>query len=201
GRKVEVVDLADGDEIRAGHTRIQVRVEPTFELPAAPAGSPADTHPEIPVPPGWGTPQSAATALNELGGSAVLPTADAEPRVPAYRLRRRSGRGNRGVVSHARREADGLEVALKSILPGQADNPQVTTRFLREAEALGRLDHPNIVRFYEAGEAGGLLYFVMEYVAGTDVGKVLLELPRIEPRTAIRTTIQVLDALAHAHAR
>src|SRR5262245_30596488 len=82
GRKVEVVDLADGDEIRAGHTRIQVRVEPTFELPATPAGSPADTHPEIPVPPGWGTPQSAATALNELGGSAVLPTADAEPRVP-----------------------------------------------------------------------------------------------------------------------
>jgi len=196
GRKVEVVDLADGDEIKAGHTRIQVRVDPVLELPAAFGGQPGDTHPEIPVPAAW-----SAGAGHELGGSAVMPEADTEPRVRGYQILRKIGRGNMGVVYHARREADGLEVAIKSVLPGQADNPQVTTRFLREAEALGRLNHPNVVSFYEAGEAGGLLYFVMEYVAGTDVGKVLVEKPRIEPRTAIRLAIQVLDALAHAHGR
>src|SRR5262249_24638867 len=160
GRKVEVVDLADGDEIRAGHTRILVRVDPVLELPAEIGGQPGDTHPEIPVPAGWN-----AAAGNELGGSAVLPEADVHPRVPGNHRRRKSGRGNMGVVYLARREADGLEVAVKTVLPGQADNPQITTRFLREAEALGRFNHPNIVTFHEAGVAGGLLYFVMEYVA------------------------------------
>src|SRR5262245_53194650 len=200
GRKVEVVDLADGDEIRAGHTRIQVRFDSVLELPAEMPGNPADTHPDLAVAV-WTPPRSAATALNDLGGSVVLPDAETEPRVPGYQLLRKIGRGSMGVVYHARREADGLEVALKTVLPGQADNPQVTNRFLREAEALGRFNHPNIVTFHEAGEAGGLLYFVMEYVSGTDVGKVLLEKPRVEPRTAIRLAIQVLDALAHAHAR
>ena len=82
-----------------------------------------------------------------------------------------------------------------------ADNKEITERFLHEAEALGKFNHPNIVSFYEAGEADGLLYFVMEHVAGTDVAKVLQDRPRVEPRTAIRLAIQVLDALAHAHTK
>jgi serine/threonine-protein kinase len=121
--------------------------------------------------------------------------------VPGYQLVREIGRGNMGVVYLARRQADGLEVAVKTIHPAHVDNPDVTGRFLREAETLGRFDHPNIVKFHEAGEAGGLLYFVMEYVGGTDVAKVLQERPRVEPRTAVRLAIQVLDALSHAHAR
>jgi serine/threonine-protein kinase len=138
-----------------------------------------------------------AAAVNELSDSSVLPTGD--PRIPGYQLVRQLGRGNMGIVYLARREADGREVAVKTVLPTQADNPQITLRFLREAEALGKFNHPNIVTFHEAGEASGLLYFVMEYVFGTDVAKVLQERPRVEPRTAIRLAIQVLDALAHAH--
>src|SRR5262245_20503730 len=71
GRKVEVVDLVDGDEIRAGHTRIQVRVDPVLELPAGIPGHPGDTHPDIPIAAAAvrEAPRPTATALNELGGS------------------------------------------------------------------------------------------------------------------------------------
>jgi serine/threonine protein kinase len=122
-----------------------------------------------------------------------------ERQLPGYQFIREIGRGNMGIVYLARRESDGREVAVKTILPTQADNPEITRRFLLEAEALGRFNHPNIVSFYEAGESGGLLYFVMEYVAGTDVAKVLMEKRRVEVRTAVRLAIQVLDALSHAH--
>jgi serine/threonine-protein kinase len=200
GRKVEVVDLANGDEIRAGHTRIVVRVEGApAQRPRTP-GTPMDTQTDVGLPPLPEPPPTPVTPpTNVMTDSCVLPERD--PRIPGYQLLRQLGRGNMGVVYLARRESDGKEVAVKTVLPGQADNEQITSRFLREAEALGKFNHPNIVTFFEAGEAGGLLYFVMEYVFGTDVAKVLQERPRVEPRTAIRLAIQVLDALAHAHAK
>lgn len=205
GRKVEVVDLADRDEIRAGHTRILVRVEQADELTPNLEGDAADTQTDLRISdlyehdsPITASPQAPITEV-ELSASIILP--QAEPKLPGYQLIREIGRGNMGIVYLARREKDGREVAVKTVHPTQISNPQITTRFLREAETLGRFNHPNIVTFHEAGAVGGLLYFVMEYVAGTDVGKVLLEKPRVEMRTAIRLAIQVLDALAHAHAR
>jgi serine/threonine-protein kinase len=204
GRKVEVVDLADRDEIRAGHTRILVRVEQIAENLASFSGNAADTQTDIPLltaetdPPQTPSPQL-LTVGPELSASVIMPRGD--QRLPGYQLIRELGRGNMGIVYLARREVDGKEVALKTVHPTQADNPQITKRFLLEAEALGRFNHPNIVTFHEAGEFGGLLYFAMEYVAGTDVAKVLTERPRVEIRTAIRLAIQVLDALSHAHAK
>ncbi len=216
GGKVNVVDLADGDEIRAGHTRITVRVEEVPTAPRGVPGDPADTHTDIALP---AVPRSSPplirppAPINELTGSTVLPREAEIPKVPGYQLIRELGRGNMGIVYLASRLTDGLAVAVKTILPTQAENKDVTARFLREAETLGRFDHPNIVKFHEAGTvscrapldgtptAGGLLYFVMEYVGGTDVAKVLGERPRVELRTAIRLAIQVLDALSHAHAK
>jgi serine/threonine-protein kinase len=193
GRKVEVVDLASGDEIRAGHTRITVRVEGAPAKVRRDPETPGETLADLSSPP-----DAPKAVENEVTESAVLP---GEPCIPGYQLVRPIGRGNMGVVYLARRESDGKEVAVKTVLPMHADNPQITDRFLREAEALGQFNHPNIVSFYEAGQIEGLLYFVMEYVSGTDVAKVLQERPRVEPRTAIRLAIQVLDALAHAHAK
>ena len=195
-RKVEVVDLADGDEIRAGHTRISVKVEGAPPNMRREPGSPRETLADS------GNPFDVTVVAgytNELSGSVAMPAGD--PRISGYQLVKLLGRGNMGMVYLARREADGKEVAIKTVLPGQADNPQIVERFLREAEALGKFNHPNIVSFFEAGESGGMLYFVMEYVFGTDVSKVLQERPRVEPRTAIRLAIQVLDALAHAHTK
>jgi eukaryotic-like serine/threonine-protein kinase len=205
GRKVEVIDLADQDEIRAGHTRILVRVEQPLENLPPLSGDASDTQTDVRIPdlneydsPLTAPSSSPATEI-ELSASILIPRG--EPQLPGYQLIRELGRGNMGIVYLARRQADGHEVAVKTVHPTQIGNPQITTRFLREAETLGRFNHPNIVTFHGAGEAGGLLYFVMEYVAGTDVGKVLLEKPRVEIRTAIRLAIQVLDALSHAHTR
>jgi len=216
GKKVEVVDLDDGDEIRAGHTRITVRVEhpagpiPSFRTDAgetqADIGLPA-------LPPGFVYPTPGQPKVDESDKthgpgsddrtliSARLPNGEEAPNVPGYRFIREIGRGNMGIVYLAKRERDGLQVAVKTIHPAQASNPTVTAQFLSEADTLGRFDHPNIVKFHETGETDGLLYFVMEHVSGTDVAKVLKDRPRVEVRTAIRLAIQVLDALAHAHAR
>ncbi len=168
-------------------------------------GVPGDTLTDIGFPQGdpslesTPSPTTDEQTRNALTDSSLLPAGDTQ--IPGYQLLRPIGRGNMGVVYLARRESDGLEVAIKTVLPMHADNPQITERFLHEAEALGKFNHPNIVTFHEAGEIEGLLFFVMEYVAGTDVAKVLQERPRVEMRTAIRLAIQVLDALAHAHAK
>jgi len=205
GKKVDVVDLDNNDEIRAGHTRITVRVEHTA-LPAPRFGDHVgETHaeidlpftePELPKLPVKATPRPERTIM-----PMVMENGEAAPMVPGYRFVRELGRGNMGTVYLAKREKDGLDVAVKTINPDQANNPTVTAQFLDEAKTLGQFNHPNIVKFYETGEANGLLYFVMEHVSGTDVAKVLQERPRVELRTAIRLAIQVLDALAHAHAR
>jgi len=199
GRKVEVVDLTSGDEIRAGHTRITVKVEGAPPRSRRDLDAPNETLADLDSPQQRSNPVAGTPLVNELTGSAILPSG--EPRIPGYQLVRPIGRGNMGVVYLAYRESDGREVAIKTVLPMHAGNLQITERFLRESEALGKFNHPNIVSFYEVGEADGLLYFVMEYVSGTDVAKVLQERPRVEPRTAIRLAIQVLDALGHAHAK
>jgi serine/threonine-protein kinase len=208
GKKVEVVDLDDGDEIRAGHTRITVRVEHP-STPAPQFNSEAgETHADIVLPEEWDeaakatkVPTPSQERTTPSISSLMTPGGEGPPKVRGYQFIREIGRGSMGIVYLARREKDGLEVAVKAINPAQASNPEVTAQFLSEAQNLGQVNHPNIVRFYESGEVGGSLYFVMEHVSGTDVAKVLQDKPRVEVRTAIRLAIQVLDALAHAHAR
>ncbi len=214
GKKVEVVDLDDQDEIRAGHTRITVRVEhPVGSFPQFRPDA-GETQADIGLPPEGMLPKfelpdksnvkthgPGSDDRTKISFPNRLSNGQDAPEVPGYRFIREIGRGNMGSVYLAKREKDGLQVAVKTIHPAQASNPTVTTQFLSEADTLGRFDHPNIVKFYETGEAGGLLYFVMEHVSGTDVAKVLNDRPRVELRTAIRLAIQVLDALAHAHAR
>src|SRR5215831_15543252 len=102
GRKVEVVDLANGDEIRAGHTRISVRVDGVPASYAREAGAPNDTQTDIGPPPADPPPRATpAAAVNELSDSSVLLSGD--PRIPGYQLVRQLGRGNMGIVYLARR--------------------------------------------------------------------------------------------------
>src|SRR5581483_259617 len=76
------------------------------------------------------------------------------------------GRGGMGAVYKARqRELDRL-VALKILPAAPERDPAFAERFAREARALARLSHPNIVAVYDFGQAGGYFYFVMEYVDG-----------------------------------
>ncbi|MDA8131103.1 MAG: protein kinase [Elusimicrobia bacterium] len=75
------------------------------------------------------------------------------------------GRGGMGVVYRAHDKVLQRDAALKMVLPGQA-TPQSRRRFLREAAAIARCDHPGIIKVYSFGEHEGLPYLAMEYVDG-----------------------------------
>jgi serine/threonine-protein kinase len=112
------------------------------------------------------------------------------------------GRGGMGVVYLARRAADGMVVALKTIVPAVAATKVQVDRFLREARILQGLTHPNIVGFREMGESGGQLYFAMDYLRGTDAGRLLQAHGGPLPiRRAVNLVCQLLEALAYAHSR
>jgi serine/threonine-protein kinase len=123
------------------------------------------------------------------------------PRVAGYCIARELGRGGMGVVYLAVREAGGLQVALKTIIPAAAARRSQVDRFLREADILKRLDHPNIVAFRDVGETDGCLYFAMDFVEGTDAARLLKQQGPLPLKTAARIVCQLLAALDYAHAK
>jgi eukaryotic-like serine/threonine-protein kinase len=88
------------------------------------------------------------------------------PEVAGYEILEELGRGGMGVVYKARQVRLNRFVALKMILAGDHAGPEAAVRFLAEAEAVGRLRHPNIVQIHAFGDQDGRPYFEMEYVAG-----------------------------------
>ena len=77
------------------------------------------------------------------------------------------------------------KVALKVLGPELADDDAFRERFIRESQITARLDHPNIVTVYDAGEADGVLYISMRYVEGTDLERLLRAETRLEPGRAV----------------
>jgi len=109
------------------------------------------------------------------------------------------GQGGMGVVYRAKQRKLDRVVALKILTPGAAKDPAFAERFHREARALARLNHPNILTVYDFGEVDGLFYLVMEYVDGADLRHVLQQ-GRLSPAEALRIVPVVCDALQYAHA-
>ncbi len=108
------------------------------------------------------------------------------------------GKGGMGAVYKARQRALDRLIALK-ILPRQTEaGTRFTERFNREARALARLTHPNIVSMHEFGEAGGLFYFIMEFVDGVNL-RQLQQTRKLSAREALQIIAQVCDALQYAH--
>lgn len=111
------------------------------------------------------------------------------------------GRGGMGAVYKGRHRTLDRVVAIK-ILPPEMDDidSSYAERFKNEARAMARLSHPNIVSVYDFGEtAGGLLYFVMEFIEGMDVHKMLKEQGRLQADHVKNIITQVCDALDYAH--
>jgi serine/threonine-protein kinase len=125
----------------------------------------------------------------------------ADSRLGPYRILRRVGSGGMGEVWLARRD-DGLyegEVAIKTLHPWFAFGA-MRERFLREAQFLGKLAHPNIARLLDAGTADGVVYLVLEYVQGQALDEYCdANALGIEQR--IRLIQQVCAAVSQAHAR
>jgi serine/threonine protein kinase/formylglycine-generating enzyme required for sulfatase activity len=121
--------------------------------------------------------------------------------LPQYQIEALLGRGGMGAVYKGRQTSLDRPVAIK-ILPLEIGEHDATyaQRFKNEARAMARLSHPGIVKVYDFGEtSGGLLYFVMEFIEGTDVAKMIAEQGRLHSEHAMAITAHVCDALGYAH--
>jgi WD40 repeat protein/serine/threonine protein kinase len=125
-----------------------------------------------------------------------------QPKLGPYTIARLLGAGTFGVVYLARDERLGRNVALKLPRSTVLNDPNLKHRFLREAEALARLDHPNIVPVFEAGEYDGTCYLAVAFCDGPSLAEWLQARGSpLEPRMAARVALALADAVAHAHAR
>ncbi len=122
-------------------------------------------------------------------------------RLAGYQVESLVARGGMAVVYRARDLRLDRTVALKVIAPELASHDKFRQRFMRESELAASMDHPNIIPIYAAGEADQLLYLVMRFVAGQDLGSVLGERGALPPREALAVFTQVAGALDAAHAR
>ena len=120
---------------------------------------------------------------------------------PQYRLERELGRGGMGVVFLATDTTLDRRVAIKVVHPELSPHESITRRFLAEARTIARLRHPNIVAVHAAGSADGLLYYVMDEVAGESLRQRLLRegrLPASEVARIVTDLGAALDAAGRA---
>jgi serine/threonine protein kinase len=151
------------------------------------------------APPGEAAPASLPTVPPGERTGPYQPAPDAGlPAVPGYEIRGELGRGGMGVVYQARQMGLDRLVALKVVLAGAHAGPDDLARFRREAEAIARLHHPNVVEIYEVGDRDGLPYFSMELCGGGSLAQQLAAGP-LAPRRAAQLVETLARAVQAAH--
>jgi serine/threonine protein kinase len=110
------------------------------------------------------------------------------------------GQGGMGQVYKAVHKVMGRECAVK-VLPLNRSTPESITHFTREIRTQAKLDHPNLVRAYDAGHDGKVHYFVTEYVPGTDLRRLIRSQGPLTMQQAASVIRQAADALDYAHQR
>ncbi len=116
-----------------------------------------------------------------------------------YRVVMRLGSGGMGVVYQVEHLHLGKKAAMKVLTPDGAAQPEMVRRFRNEAQAVSKLDHPNIVQTFDFGQCDGALYLVMEYINGEDLSALIRrEGPWSFARSA-RLFVQVCAGLVEAH--
>ena len=131
---------------------------------------------------------SAATDLKQLG---------------RYDLTGVLGKGAMGIVYEGMDPKLHRKVAIKTILKGHMDDDdaakEYSMRFMREAQAVARLNHPHIVQVYDFGEEASVAYIVMEFIKGKELKNFFDANERFELKEAVRIMCELLDALDFAH--
>src|SRR5271154_2429395 len=131
-------------------------------------------------------------------GMAIPPPSSLLPDVPGYEILGELGRGGMGVVYRARQVRANRLVALKMVLTGTYAGSSERTRFQTEAEAVARLQHPNIVQVYDVGEHDGHPFFSLEFCAGGALDKKLAGTP-LQPMEAAKLIETLARAMHAAH--
>ncbi len=117
-----------------------------------------------------------------------------------YEIGETLGAGGMGIVYRAVDTALGRTVALKILRDDLRAQPHIVARFQREAEAIAKLDHPNIVHVHNVGRVGRIPFIAMEHIDGHTLGDVLRDGEKLPWREALNLGRQVAEALAAAHA-
>ena len=108
------------------------------------------------------------------------------------------GQGGMGQVFKAVHEMMGRESAVK-VLPLNKSTPDAIENFRREIKTQAKLDHPNLVRAFDAGEDGNVHYLVVEYVPGTDLRRLVRTQGKLSVQQAANIIKQIAEGLEHAH--
>jgi len=163
-----------------------------------PAKEPRKPSPPAPVP---AAPMSDTSATLPISRRepAQIPVKMAEAETPVtsnfmigrYQARTVQGRGTTGIVYKAYQEDLKRTVALKVLKEGRHASTEAKLRFLREAQALARLRHPNIIAVYEVGEVDGQPFFSMDFVDGISLDKLI-----ISDRPGIRESVMLCRRIA-----
>src|SRR5690349_22305891 len=119
-----------------------------------------------------------------------------------YNIERTLGKGAMGVVYEGVDPRLGRRVAIKTILKSHLDEETArdySMRFVREAQAVARLNHPNVVQVYDFGEEGDIAYLVMEFIKGKELKNFFDANERFDLKEAVRVMCELCDALDFAH--
>ncbi len=148
-------------------------------------------------------------AAAAAGTSAPCPSCGAKLTVPGrgpdvgatiggFRIEKLIGAGGMGEVYRARQLSLDRVVALKILPRDPHRSPGDIARFLREVQLLARLDHPNIVTAFEAGEDQGIVFLAMAYVGGEPLDEQLARRGRLPEKDALRISRKIARALSYA---
>ncbi|MGD0088457.1 MAG: SUMF1/EgtB/PvdO family nonheme iron enzyme [Planctomycetota bacterium] len=116
-----------------------------------------------------------------------------------YKLLKKLGEGGMGAVYLAEDTMAGRKVAVKVLPKKYSDEREFLTRFRREAQSTGKLNHANIVVAYNVGEDAGTHYYAMEYCEGETLDRVLKRQQRLPWDSGLEIAAQVARGLKHAH--
>ncbi|MGE0788770.1 MAG: protein kinase [Sandaracinaceae bacterium] len=116
-----------------------------------------------------------------------------------YKIEELLGRGGMGVVYRVEHVRIGKLMAMKLLHGALVREKDVIKRFKREAEAVSRLDHPNTVQVFDFGQSEGMMYLVMEYLPGRDLGQIVKDEGALDFSRVARIAVQVCGSVAQAH--
>ena len=143
-------------------------------------------------------------AGGKQGGTVVISAGAAKPTLGRYEIEKELGRGAMGVVYLGRDPKINRSVAIKTLRFDDDTDPEsakmIRERFFREAESAGTLNHPNIIRIFDAGEEGDISFIAMELLEGEDLKKYAEKAHLLPVPLVVEYGATIADALDYAHA-